>query len=271
MNRAGQVLVVEDDETSRRFLQFALAKQGYEVRTAEDAGGAREQLAAGRLQEIDCVVSDVYMPGSSGLKLLCWIQGQDPSLATIMITAEGEKQIVTQSLRDGAFDYLDKPIDPEKLFSAVARGVEHTRRHRHMVQSESAAREVGCAQQQMLHAAGLGDPVAVEVCFHPKCEAGGDFLCRFHPAPSQFFYLLTDVSGHDLRAAYISAYFHGVVRGMLELAAPAEKILVSFNRLLMEEWSRFGNGGGSQPGGVEASVASCAILIQLWPPERRPP
>jgi len=96
--------------------------------------------------------------------------------------------------------------------------------------------------------------------FSPKHEAGGDFFSPYRPAPNQLFYLLTDVSGHDARAAYISAYFQGVVRGMLECAAPVDGIFAAFNRFLLEEWNQ-AEMFGARPDGINASVAACAIRI----------
>jgi hypothetical protein len=79
-----------------------------------------------------------------------------------------------------------------------------------------------------------GRAAKVEICFHPKLEAGGDFFYHFQPTPTLLFCLLTDVSGHDLQAAYISAYFQGLVRGMLQQHASVADIFACFNRFLIE-------------------------------------
>jgi len=255
-----RVLVVEDDPASLSYLQFALAKHGYAVVSAEDAASAREQLAPACIRTFDCVVTDYRMPDQSGLDLLAWIKGRDPALATIIVTAEGERGLIAESLRGGAVDFLDKPIDTEKLFAAVTRAVQQTWRQRHLADSESSVRELGRAQERMLGGEAARSPLRADVCFHPKHEAGGDFFSRFRPAPDKHFYMLTDVSGHDLQAAYISAYFQGVVRGMLEHEASMEEIFVSFNRLLLEEWNQVGE-FGPQSSGIEASIAASAVLI----------
>jgi len=262
MMPAAQIFVVEDDEISRLLLQFALEKQGYTVTVAVDVPDAQEQLSLARIREVECMVTDYQMPGGTGLGLMIWLQAQDPSLATIIITVEDEKQIVAESLRSGAIDFLDKPVDMGRLFAAVARGVEHTRQQRRLKQSETAVKELGRAQERMLGVEAAHSLARVDVFFHPKHEAGGDFFSRFDPAPNQIFCLLTDVSGHDLQAAYISAYFQGVVRGMLERAAPLDEIFSTFNRLLLEEWNRT-ESFGAQPAGIVASVAACALLIDL--------
>ena len=140
---AQRVLVVEDDPASLSFLQFALAKHGYDVFAAEDADSAEAQLAAAGLGAFQCVVADYRMPERTGLELLAWIKGWDPTLATIIVTAESEQGLVKQSLRGGAADFLDKPVDADKYRAAVQRAVQHTQRQRRMAESETAVRELG--------------------------------------------------------------------------------------------------------------------------------
>ena len=260
MHRLGRILVVEDDEISRNFFKCALCRRGFEVVTAESAMEAWDRLSPAGIGNFDCVITDYRMPGNTGLDLLSWIQERDPNLATVIVTAEGEKHLVTDSLRGGAVDFLDKPVDLEDLHHAVATAVKSTQRQRRLDRCDAAVQRLGRAQERMLIAENLHGSVRVEVCFHPKHEAGGDFFSRFHRAPGHFCCLLTDVSGHDLQAAYISAHFHGIVRGMLERGAPMREIFATFNRLLLEEWN---NVKGSGPGfaDIEASIAACAISI----------
>jgi FixJ family two-component response regulator len=255
-----RVLVVEDDLTSRTLLRFALSKHGYAVTAAEDAAHAQKQLTPASIHDFGCVVADYRMPGQTGLELLAWIKRQDPTLATIIITAEDERELVAESLRGGAVDFLDKPVDPQRLRAAVTRAVQQTLRQRQLTESESAVKKLGRAQERMLGTKAEHRTENIDICFHPKHEAGGDFFSRFKPAPEQMFCLLTDVSGHDLQAAYISAYFQGVVRGMLERAAPVAEVFATFNRLLLDEWNKDG-ACGCQGRHIEASVAACGILI----------
>lgn len=256
------LLVVEDDFASRSFLQIALVKQGYRVLVAEDAIEAQGQLQARGVGAFDCVLTDFYLPQGNGLELLLWIKRQDPGLATIMVTGSGERALVADSLRGGAVDFLDKPVEMDKLIQAVERAVRSTHRHRHMMEAESAVEILGQTQQRMLGADAPKGEVRVEICFHPKLEAGGDFFSQFQPSPDQYCALLTDVSGHDLQSAYISAFFHGYVRGKLENGAPFEKILSDFNRFLLEEMAQV-NPTDSHPRGVVSSVAVCALGIDL--------
>ena len=260
INQASRVLVVEDDRTSRRFLQLALEKRGYAVDVAESVTEAWETLSALGLDAYDCVVSDYRMPERNGLELLALIQQHNAALATIIITAESEKELVTESLRGGATDFLDKPIGLENLHDAVASAIKRTRRQRHLEQSDTAVKTVGRAQERLLGAKASDGAIRVDICFYPKHEAGGDFFSQYQLTADKFCGLLTDVSGHDLQAAYTSAYFQGVVRGMLERAAPMTEIFATFNRLLLEEWNQVDRVKPTTAD-IKASVAACAISI----------
>lgn len=260
MKQARQILVVEADWVSRGVLQRALAQSGYEVTTAADVIDVRRQLLPATIGSFDGVVAGCRILDTHTVELLAWIKERDANLATILVTDGGERQLVTASPSGDAVTFLERPIELEKLRDAVAQAVERTQRQRHLAKSETAIKELRRAQEWMLGADVLGSPVRVEVCFHPKHEAGGDFFSRFRPAPNHLFFLLTDVSGHDLQAAYISAYFQGVVRGMLERAAQVEEIFAAFNRFLLEEWVEDG-ACGRQPVTIDTSVAACAILI----------
>ena len=257
-----RVLVVDDDPTCLSLLEFTLSKYGYQVVLAEHSDAARRQLTAAGAGHFGCVVTDHRMPEGNGLELLQWIREHDPNLATIMMTAEGERQVVADSLRAGASDFLDKPLCLETLRAAVTRAIELTERQRRAGQSEAAVQGLRQAQERLPEEADINFGVRRELCFYPKQETGGDFFNQFRVGPNQFLHLLTDVSGHDLQATYLSAYFQGVVRGLLQRAVPLPEILETFNRILHEDLCQT-EGGAGRPSGISASVAVCAILVDL--------
>ena len=255
------MLVVEDDLTSREFLRLALEKGGFAVITADGVIPAQEQLQAAGFDAFDCVVSDYRMPGQTGLDLLAWLKEVSPTLTTIILTAEGERKLVTESLRGGAADFLEKPVVLKELLESVTKAIRLTNRRRHSSHVESAVKDLGRTQQWMLNSQ-KSSAVEVEVCFQPILEAGGDFFSHFQPAPEKYFCLLTDVSGHDLKAAYVSAYFQGVVRGMLERSAEVTEIFRTFNRFLVEEWNQNAE-FTRKPVAATTSVAVCSLLLDL--------
>ena len=251
--------MVEDDLVAQMVLRTTLHEHGYAVTAVASAEAAQEQLGIQGFDYFDCVVTDHWMSGLTGLELIEWINAEDANLATIMITATSDKDIVTESLRRGVMDFLEKPVSLQKLFSAVARAVGRTQLQRQMLRSDSAVKDLGRAQLWM---AQTGQPVGklqVDICLHPKLEAGGDCLGHFQISPEQYCCILTDVSGHDLQAAYISAYFQGVFRGMLQRSAPLAEIFAYFNDFLVYEWNQ-----GEQlkaKNSVGTSLAATAVLL----------
>lgn len=116
-----KILVVDDEKSIRVTLQAFLQEQGYEVEIAEDAAEAREFLAAGAW---DVVVSDIVLPGMSGVELLRSIHSMAPDVQVIMMTGEPTVETASEAVRAGATDYLTKPVPKNALLRSVARALE---------------------------------------------------------------------------------------------------------------------------------------------------
>lgn len=121
MNPA-RILVVDDDENLRWVLQTQLAEMGYAVSTASDG---EQALAAIEKDPPALILTDLKMPGLSGLELLDRIRPDYPELPVVIITAFATIQNAVQAMRAGAYDYLTKPIDYDELALVVSRVLEH--------------------------------------------------------------------------------------------------------------------------------------------------
>jgi len=117
----GIVLIVDDKENIREVLSAILGDEGYKVLTAGNAGEALEILASA---SPDAVISDIKMPGTSGLQLQESIRRMDPELPVVLITAFGSIDSAVEAIKRGAYDYLTKPIDHERLKMVLKRAVE---------------------------------------------------------------------------------------------------------------------------------------------------
>lgn len=255
-----RVLAVDDDPIARRYLQRTLEKAGFEVRLAAGVVEAQASLNEAGFASFDCVITDFRMPDHTGLELLEWLRQNAPELASILITAEGEKNLVAQSLRGGACDFLDKPVETSRLRDSVARAIELTDRRRQLAATESAALEVGRVQQRMIEPCLAKYPSRMDYFFYPKHQAGGDFINAFELGEGQFLTLAADVSGHDLTAAFVSSYFQGIVRGMIERHAPVREILEFFNRFLSSEWN-VAAAPGLPPASSNTSISVCGVVL----------
>jgi DNA-binding NtrC family response regulator len=124
---ARRILIVDDEKNQREILQLILAGERdhdghplYDVRTA---GSGQEALRLFRHERIDLVLTDLKMSGMDGIQLLNELSLLDNSLPVILMTAHGSIDSVKEALRGGAFDYLEKPLDREKLLAVIRHAV----------------------------------------------------------------------------------------------------------------------------------------------------
>jgi len=114
------ILVVDDDERLRQTLSLLLRTAGHEVVAAADAAAAEDIL---RERDVDLVISDVRMPGGSGLDLLDGVKRLEVDTPVILLTAYGTVASAVQAMQRGAFDYVLKPFDAEELKLRVSRAL----------------------------------------------------------------------------------------------------------------------------------------------------
>ena len=113
-----QVLIVDDEKVQREILEGFLIKQGYGAATAEDGRKALERLRGGTF---DLVITDYRMPGMDGIALLKEVRRLHPEMVVVMMTAYGTVETAVAAMKEGAYDYLTKPIDLDELLLLVQR------------------------------------------------------------------------------------------------------------------------------------------------------
>src|SRR4051812_14659695 len=115
------ILVVDDEKNQREILETILSGEGYDV-TMASSGEAAMKFVADR--HFDLVLTDLKMTGMSGLDLLKQLTDFDKSIIVILLTAHGTIDSAVDALRLGAFEYLQKPYDSEKLLETVSRALK---------------------------------------------------------------------------------------------------------------------------------------------------
>jgi two-component system, NtrC family, response regulator PilR len=110
------ILVVDDEQSMRDFLKILLHKEGYGVEMANNADTALEKLQS---NTFDLVISDIRMPGLSGLELLGQIKEEFDDLPVIMITAFASPDDAVTAMKNGAFDYISKPFNVDEIKSVI--------------------------------------------------------------------------------------------------------------------------------------------------------
>lgn len=110
------VAVIEDDESFRAAVQRLLKSAGF---SAPAFGSAEAFFSSGQQQNTGCLITDIRMPGMSGLELQAKLNSDHCPIPTIFITAHGDETIRLQAMRGGAVNFFTKPFDGEALLDAV--------------------------------------------------------------------------------------------------------------------------------------------------------
>ncbi len=110
------VAVIEDDDSYRAAVQRLLSSAGLSVVSFDSAEAF---LNSGRQHDTRCLITDIRMPGMSGLELQSKLKSDGCSIPTIFITAHGDEKLRLQAMRGGAVKFLVKPFDGETLLDAV--------------------------------------------------------------------------------------------------------------------------------------------------------
>jgi DNA-binding NtrC family response regulator len=123
----GRILIVDDEPHTRRVLALNLQQDGHEVSESAGVQEARQRIVAA---DFDVVLTDQRMPDGDGLQVLTAAMEADPTVAVVIITAFATVDLAVESMRQGAFDFITKPFQPEAVRAAVSRACERTRLRR---------------------------------------------------------------------------------------------------------------------------------------------
>ena len=119
-----RVVILDDEQRMVDILGMVLRREGYDVRPFTSPAAALEVL---RTEPCDALLTDLKMPGTDGLSVLQQAKTIDPELPVILITAHATVATAITAMRDGAFDYVEKPFDNDELKALVVRALEVTR------------------------------------------------------------------------------------------------------------------------------------------------
>lgn len=259
---AAEILVVDDDALSREMLVLMLQSAAVRVASAADGLQAVEQIRHREDRPFVAVFTDVQMPGMGGLELLEWINRHAPATATVIMTGNQERELLSASLRGGAVEFLDKPFDLRAILGATRRAREIHHRRTDQLAAARRLLDIADIHQRLSRVApagagGLRADLAVATRFYAMDEAGGDLVQTIALDPDRVLLVLGDVSGHGLREAFLSSYFQGVIAGMAGRDATGRGIAEAFNRFLFEQWN------ADDPLAIATSLSVCFLELDL--------
>jgi DNA-binding NtrC family response regulator len=135
-----KVLVVEDDEVLRQLLIDVLTDLGHEVEAAETGEAG---LHAMERDVYDVILLDINLPGMDGMDVLRLVPARQPDTQVVMMTAFGTVDTAVEAMKQGAFDYINKPFSTDELLLTIQRALEEKNLRREVAQLRQRARGVG--------------------------------------------------------------------------------------------------------------------------------
>ncbi len=225
-----QILLVDDEFSVRDALGQWLRKDGHTVTAVADAAQALQALQAGRF---DVALVDIKMPGMDGLELQQHIHRLDPHTAVILITAFASVDTAVRALKQGAFDYVTKPIAPDELSHLVWRALQERRlreenfRLRQAIEKLSAEEAIIGQSPAMRKVMELVDQVAqtdTTVLLRGESGTGKELVARaIHARSRRRWFPLVAVNCGALPESLLESELFGYEKGAFTGAAARHK------------------------------------------------
>jgi phosphoserine phosphatase RsbU/P len=265
---AGRILTVDDEPAVLSVIDRHLRLQGFESCTALNGADAQTLL---KRDGIDVALIDLSMPGISGFELIDWIRRECPEMIYMVLSGSQRMEDAIQSLQQGAFDFITKPVTEWNVFiEQIRRALEYQRLQRHntrllceiseknielenrLGQLESAHRQLRAQShavnedleraqriQQALLPGRL--PFHERISFHaryrPENKVGGDFFDIFQHGDRHITVYLADTAGHGVSAALITVFLKHAMDALTAGDTPPDpgRLLRGMNARIFQE------------------------------------
>ena len=194
MSTQGKLLIVDDELSVRDSLAKWFHEEGYEVGTAENGNDALTRLAEGRWE---AALIDIKMHGMDGIELQRRMHEIDPELIVIMMTGYASVETAVAALKNGAYDYVTKPLDPDEIAHLVKRALAHKRTELENVRLRETVAEVSrpedivgesTVMQRVFDAIETVGPTDATVLITGESGTGKELVARaiHHASPRKF-------------------------------------------------------------------------------------
>jgi two-component system, NtrC family, response regulator HydG len=232
----GKLLIVDDELSVRDSLGKWFREEGYEVQTAQDASQALTLLAA---HPFDAALLDIKMHGTDGIELQRRMHEAAPDLIVIMMTGYASVETAVAALKNGAYDYVTKPLDPDEIAHLVKRALAHKQTEQENVRLRETVAEVArpedivgqsAAMNKVFDAIETVGPTDATVLITGESGTGKELVARaiHHASPRKFHPLVvihcgaltetlleSELFGHE-KGAFTGAQFRK--KGKFEIA-----------------------------------------------------
>ena len=215
-----KLLIVDDELSVRDSLAKWFHEEGYEVGTAEDANGALTKMAE---KPWDAVLCDIKMRGTDGIELQRRMHEIDPNLIVIMMTGYASVETAVTALKNGAYDYVTKPLDPDEIAHLVKKALAHKRTEEENVRLRETVAEVARpeeiigeseAMQKVYHAIETVAPTDATVLVTGESGTGKELVTRaIHHASARRFHPLVVIHCGALTETLLESELFGHEKG----------------------------------------------------------
>lgn len=236
-----KVLVVDDDTFVSEMLATILKDGDYDVATAHDGAEALGKFNSD--PDIGLVISDMNMPGMSGLELIHEIRGENSDIPIIILTGNNEISVAIEAINSGANDYLlkDENIQDTIILSVEKVLEKHNLKKQNVQLMEDLARENERLEQEKALAQKVQTNILpqelsfkgldIGTFYMPSDKIGGDFFDAWETG-GRVHFLIADVSGHSTSSALLMAVGKGIFQSLGHSIEDPQEIVSTANRML---------------------------------------
>jgi DNA-binding NtrC family response regulator len=220
MGDKGSVLIVDDEAIVRDSLGKWFREEGYTVGTAESTSEALTRMGE---QSWDVALVDIKMPGSDGIELQRRLRDVAPDVAVIIMTGYASVETAVQALKNGAYDYITKPFDPDEMAHLVAKAISHRQAQRENIRLREAVAEAtrppelvgqGTAMQRVFEAIATVGPAEATVLVTGESGTGKELVARaIHGASPRRYHPLVVIHCGALTETLLESELFGHEKG----------------------------------------------------------
>ena len=220
MSNQGRLLIVDDELSVRDSLGKWFREEGYEVETAENASTALTRLAE---QRWDLALVDIKMRGTDGIELQRRMHEIDPSMIVIIMTGYASVETAIAALKNGAYDYVTKPLDPDEIAHLVKKAISHRQAEQENIRLREAVSEVArpedligqsAAMKRVFDAIETVAPTEATVLITGESGTGKELIARaLHQASPRRFHPLVAIHCGALTETLLESELFGHEKG----------------------------------------------------------
>ncbi len=225
MTNRKMILIVDDEDEIRENLHDFVEFKGFNVLEAANGQDALNQLD----QHPDLILSDLMMPQVNGLQLLQKLAEQNVDIPVVIMTAFGTMEYAIEAMKNGAADFITKPIDLHYLTTVIERVIRRSEMEFKIKEQQRQLEEdllhAATVQRSLLPGTIDNPHLSFHYRFEPLIAIGGDYLTVHQYSPKRIAIALYDVSGHGVSAALTASLAHNQLQmRMAEECEPAQII-----------------------------------------------